>query len=162
MISALMVLRSMKRLSASRWLSQYRLSIPAMILLGTLLLSAIAAYSVQLTATTKDRLRFNNAMQSTQLAIENHIKTHVALLQSGSGLFAASDRVTVNEFRAWSSRLALAEQYPGVQGIGYSIRIPPDSKPLSLPRCASRESLILTFVPPTSATNITPLSILSL
>lgn len=113
----------MKLPSAIKPIQLRRSTIPVIILLGTFLLSAIAAYSIKLTATAKDRLRFNNEVQAVEVAIHNHLKTHIALLQAGSGLFAATQPVSLDEFRTFVAHLSVREQYPGVQGIGYARRV---------------------------------------
>lgn len=47
-------------------------------------------------------------------------------LQGGTGLFHSSDYVTREEWRAYVSGMNLQENYPGIQGMGYSIFIEPE------------------------------------
>ncbi|AFZ30927.1 multi-sensor signal transduction histidine kinase [Gloeocapsa sp. PCC 7428] len=97
--------------------------IPYFVLVVTLLLTGIATYYVALTARTKDQLRFNNAVERTKDDIQNRLDTYISLLRSGSGLFAASDFVTRADFQAYVKQLELRDRYPGIQGIGFSVKV---------------------------------------
>lgn len=101
---------------------------PYVVLVGMLLLSALASYYVAIAAQAKDRLRFENEVQRTQNDIQNRLQTYITLLRTGSGLFAASPNITQKEFRAYVNRLELHRNYPGIQGIGFSLRIMADRK----------------------------------
>lgn len=81
-----------------------------------------------LSANAKERLRFENAVRETQSDIEDRIETHIALLRASTGLFAANDRVSREQFRAFVNRLRLQERYSGMQGIGFSVRVQPQAK----------------------------------
>ncbi len=100
-----------------------RAALPYLVLCITLLLTAIASMSVNAVASEKDRVRFENAVQRTLNSIEGQVQLSIALLQSGRGLFAANQRVSQAEFRAYVDQLQLREQYPGIQGIGYSVQV---------------------------------------
>lgn len=102
-----------------------RIWIPYFSLGITLFLTALATYYVAKAAETREQLRFENAVQSTQNKIQNRIETYEALLRSGSGLFAVNNQANLQEFRNYVERLELHENYPGVQGIGFSRRIRP-------------------------------------
>lgn len=101
---------------------------PYFVLVFSLLLTALATYYVGKTAKAKERLRFENAVQRTKDDIQNRLETCIALLRASSGLFAASERVSRAEFRAFVSALELRQRYPGIQGIGFSIRVKPEEK----------------------------------
>ncbi|MFB2922440.1 MULTISPECIES: CHASE domain-containing protein [Aerosakkonema] len=101
---------------------------PYFVLLLSLALTAIASYYVAVMARTKDELRFENAVQRTQNDIQQRLDTYITLLRTGSGLFAASEQVRRDEFRAYVDRLELRRTYPGIQGIGFSVRVSPSEK----------------------------------
>lgn len=109
-------------------LSPTRQMVPHLVLLSTLLLTAIAAYYVESSARTQDRLRFETSIQRTENLIRDHVKTYIALLRAGSGLFAAQESVTREEFHAYAERLQLREEYPGIQGIGFTLQVRQDQK----------------------------------
>jgi signal transduction histidine kinase/CheY-like chemotaxis protein len=76
--------------------------------------------------TEQDRLRFESAADNLHDTIVARIETYVAMLRAGAGLEAASDVLTRDEFQIFVDRLALRQRYPGVQGIGLTVRIPAD------------------------------------
>lgn len=104
------------------------LQIPSLVLLGSLLLTALSTYYAVITAREKDQLRFESAIATTQNEIQKRFKTHIALLQAGTSLFAAKDEVSRQDFKIYVDHLKLPQQYPGVQGIGYSQRVQPAAK----------------------------------
>lgn len=88
-----------------------------------LLTSACTAFFL-VNARSRDTSRFERQVQSTQDRISAHLKSDITLLRGTAGLFAASETVTRVEFRTYVQRLDLERYDPGVQGIGYSQRIP--------------------------------------
>ncbi|MGL5134061.1 MAG: hybrid sensor histidine kinase/response regulator [Planktothrix sp.] len=118
----------MKRKRLYKFLSPNRRIVPYIVLLGTLILTAIATYYVESTARNQDRLQFNASAQQTENLIRDRVKTYIALLRAGSGLFASDDTVDREKFRAYMEQLQLREEYPGIQGIGFSIRVRPSEK----------------------------------
>lgn len=102
--------------------------IPYFVLVVALLLTAGATYYVSMTAHAEDHLRFESAVERTQDNIENRLETYIALLRAGSGFFAGSEQVNRDQFRAFVSRIELRRHYPGIQGIGLSMRVIPEEK----------------------------------
>jgi signal transduction histidine kinase len=99
------------------------------VLLAALLLSLAASFYVARTGRMTDQLRFENHVQQTQDAIAARIETYISSLRGVGGLFSASDEVRRAEFRAYVDRLEIARYYPGIQGIGFSLRVPPSEVP---------------------------------
>jgi PAS domain S-box-containing protein len=97
-----------------------RLWTPYVILASTLLLTAVVAYSAKASADARARLRFEAAAQRASDAVTGRVDTYVAMLLSGTGLFAASQYVDRGEFHAFVERLDLRGRYPGIQGMGYT------------------------------------------
>ncbi len=93
------------------------------VLAGTLLLTTLSCYNAIATARTKDQLRFENEVSRTRRNIQSRLETYILLLRAGGGLFAANSRVTAQDFQAYVEQLDLRRRYPGVQGIGYSVRV---------------------------------------
>ena len=58
------------------------------------------------------------------LQISGRLETHVAMLGAGTGLFQAAGSVSLPAFRSFVASLDLEKRYPGIQGIGFSQRIP--------------------------------------
>lgn len=102
--------------------------IPYFVSAIALVLTAEATIYVAITAKAKDKLRFENAVGRSQDDIQQRLNTYITLLRGGSGLFAANDSVSNSQFGAFVNRLNLRQQYPGVQGIGFSVRVTPQEK----------------------------------
>ncbi len=102
--------------------------IPYFVLAIALLFTSLTTSYVTTTAKAKDKLRFEHTADRVQENIKTRFESYITLLRASSGLFAASDRVSQDDFRAFVSRLRLQERYPGVQGIGFSLRVQPGEK----------------------------------
>lgn len=100
--------------------------IPYFVLVVTLLLTALASYTVDRTSRSKERLRFHNAIERTTDSIDKRLDTYLALLRAGRGLFAANQTVSREQFHQFIYNLELPERYPGIQGIGFSVRVDPE------------------------------------
>lgn len=100
-----------------------RVRVPYAVLAVSLLSTAAAALYVGAEASENDRAHFQNLADRTQGSIARRIDSYITVLRGTSGLFAASDKILAAEFRAYVSRLAIEEKYPGVQGVGASLRI---------------------------------------
>lgn len=99
--------------------------VPLAVFAASLMLTAIACGLLMVTLRERDRARFENAVQAAQDRIESRLETYVAMLRGAAGLFAAHDGfVSRSQFNAFVERLNVAEQYPGIQGIGFSKRVP--------------------------------------
>lgn len=95
-----------------------------LVLLLGLLATAAAATAIQRLADAKDHERFANVVGQASDQIEGRLKTYSAVLRAGAGLFAADQPVTRSEFQAFAERLDLPQVYPGIQGLGFSVRTP--------------------------------------
>jgi PAS domain S-box-containing protein len=58
-------------------------------------------------------------------AIEKRLRDHEQILLGGAGLFDANGEVTRAQWQHFVERLRLADNYPGIQGVGFSQAIPP-------------------------------------
>ena len=101
-----------------------RPSIPYIVLFAGLLASAATGFYAERLGDARDRIRFDSEAEQVRFTVSNRIDTYVALLRSASGLFAASEEVTRTDFFRFVDRLDLRARYPGIQGIGFTLRIP--------------------------------------
>ncbi len=107
------------------------LAVPGYVLLIGLLCSVVVSTQVADVTAEKDEERFQNAVAQTHATIEGRIDTYVAMLETGAAMLASVDLdLSKAEFHAFAERLNLAVRYPGVQGIGYTIRIRRGMAPL--------------------------------
>jgi signal transduction histidine kinase len=93
-----------------------------------LLITALATPYVWKSSRIDQRARFRNAVQTSRDAIQYRIDLYVNVLTATSGLFAADEEVTRDEFRTYVQQLDLQHRYPGVQGIGLSLRVTPQER----------------------------------
>src|SRR5690349_11551205 len=97
------------------------------LLLGFCFTLLVYHFFSQLTL-AQDRSSFDRSVQQIQDRVRSRIDTSIALLRAGGGLFAASDSVEANEFEQFVNEIELEKNYPGVLGIGFSIRFPANEK----------------------------------
>jgi PAS domain S-box-containing protein len=105
------------RSNVRRWL-------PYSVLAVAIIVTLIATYYVRASIQTRDRLRLLNHISITQQAVSEKIDAQVGLLRAGAAFISASDAVSREDFRVFIEGLDLANHYPGVQGVGFSLRIP--------------------------------------
>lgn len=74
----------------------------------------------------RDTARFQNQVDRAKIAIAKRMLDHELILRSAHGLFAASHYVERNEFAKFVAALRLEENFPGIQGVGFSKIIPRD------------------------------------
>ncbi|MDQ2697082.1 MAG: CHASE domain-containing protein, partial [Pseudomonadota bacterium] len=60
-------------------------------------------------------------------AIDQHLRAYQQILRGGAGLFDAIQQVTREDWRAYVQRLQLEANYPGIQGLGFSLWIAPEA-----------------------------------
>lgn len=105
-------------------MKQIRLSIrkpyiPYIILIICLLITFLSTIYVIRGTDELDNLRFENAIQETQNNIATRIDTYISLLRGNAGMITAYPDLPEEKFRTFLERVALSQQYPGIQGIGY-------------------------------------------
>lgn len=69
--------------------------------------------------------RFSFKVSEARFAIDQRLQAYEQVLLGGVGLFAASETVTREEWRAYVRTLRIDQTYPGIQGIGFARRMPP-------------------------------------
>ena len=94
-----------------------------LVLLVSLLLTAAAWYysNEYIERRIADRFRFRTAQVAE--AVANRMHAYEQVLRGGTGLFAASSRVTRNEWRVYTEQIDIERYYPGIQGMGVSIPV---------------------------------------
>lgn len=97
-----------------------------LVLIASLLLTAVATYSAAKLFLTRDRLHFDKGVAHTKQALEQRIKTYMDMLYLGGALYASTGHFTRSAFHDYVTALRLDARYPGIQGIGFSLRVAPD------------------------------------
>ena len=73
-------------------------------------------------------VRFDFRVQEIVTSIKKRLMAYEQVLLGGSGLFAASNKVTRSEWKTYVEKLNIEQNYPGILGIGYSKLILPEDK----------------------------------
>ena len=100
---------------------------PALLLLAAgLVLTGLATRHTQQGLVAAARREFDFACHEIGFKVEDRLDDHEQILRSGAALFAATERVTRAEWRAFVQHLEVDHQWPGIQGIGYAMLLPPE------------------------------------
>lgn len=92
-----------------------------------MVITGVTVAVLALTTADRDYNEFMANASNAEDLVLDRVETSIALLRGTAGLFSSHEEaVTVSTFRAYVERLALSEQYPGILGIGFSRRVPPD------------------------------------
>ncbi|MFN3513772.1 MAG: CHASE domain-containing protein [Phenylobacterium sp.] len=100
-------------------------ALPAAVAAVGLAATLAAGFLIGRAGEVRERLEFETRAEAASDALADRMDTYMAVLRAGAGLFAASEAVSLEEFRAFAERVEVQARYPGVQGVGFSIRIPP-------------------------------------
>lgn len=76
----------------------------------------------------KSRLRFENETERLGSIIENRLASYEKVLLAGRGLYNASDNITREEWKIFVDSFDLPNKFPGMQGIGFIIKVTPQNK----------------------------------
>ncbi|MDA9189792.1 CHASE domain-containing protein, partial [bacterium] len=71
----------------------------------------------------KFRREFGSEVGKVTVTIKNKIFNYETVLRAGISLFKASDNVNRKEWRDFSKSLELVKNWPGIQGLGYSVAV---------------------------------------
>ena len=93
------------------------------------LLTLLATYYVWQTTHDADRARFDNAVQFTRDAINSHLDTYVNVLIATRGLMASDPALPLGDLRDYIRSHEVQRRFPGIQGIGLSLRVPAEEVP---------------------------------
>jgi PAS domain S-box-containing protein len=88
-----------------------------------LVLTATAWYAVDQSVRAKVQLQFDNRTSEISTAISVRMDGYEQVLQGVVGLFLSSENVPRNGFHTYVSSLNLEKNWPGIQGIGFSIPV---------------------------------------
>src|SRR3712207_105705 len=94
--------------------------------LGTCLLMALLSFFLLRWNIRKDAKRsFSAAVLQIQAQIDFRLERYEDALVQTRAHFQNADRVTRTQFRNYVANLAVSDRFPGIQGIGYAMRLQP-------------------------------------
>ena len=67
---------------------------------------------------------FDFRVRDATMRLLQRLGTYEQVLRGTRGLFEASQQVSRSEFAAYAASLRLQEHHPGIQGLGYAVRLP--------------------------------------
>ena len=103
-----------------------RRGVPYAVLSAGLLLTLLLTYYVTRTTRAGEEVRLATVVDEARHLVQIRLDTYVELLRAGAALFAASDRVTIDEFKLFAARLQTGDRYPGLQGMGLARYFTPE------------------------------------
>ena len=71
------------------------------------------------------RIKFDQEVKQIHSIIQERMKAQEQVLLSTRGLFSSSNSVERHEFRNFVDGMQLSKNYPGIQGVGFSLAIKP-------------------------------------
>lgn len=101
---------------------------PAMLAIGLFILTVLSARYSEDAAEERDGARFGVATQRIAGAIEARVNTYIALLQAVRAHIASIGSISGSDFYRYVGELQLQRRYPGIQGIGISLRVRPEER----------------------------------
>jgi signal transduction histidine kinase len=96
--------------------------VPYFVLLLCAAATAAATAFVSTAAERQDRARFDRAAERTHIAVANRMDNYSASLRNITALFQTGGIPNREQFHEYLDRLDLPGHYPGLQGIGFSLR----------------------------------------
>ena len=90
-----------------------------------LLLAMMAWHGLRVQSMNSAEQQFELHVRDVVSSIDERLRQHEQILLGGVGLFDSSNSVSRANWRTYVARLALGENYPGIQGVGFSQIVQP-------------------------------------
>lgn len=101
---------------------------PLLTLIICLLLTYIAFSKAKTEGDADKQVYFDFRVREATNLINNRMQAYEQVLLGTAGLFKSSKKVERNEFREYVETLNLAKNYPGIQGVGFSLIVSPENR----------------------------------
>jgi signal transduction histidine kinase len=85
-------------------------------------------WAMKNSAYAKLQAEFSFKSKEIKRLIEGRILSYEQVLNGAKGLFMASESITREEFKTYVAALKLDLMFPGIQGVGFSVIVPPSKK----------------------------------
>ena len=118
------------------------------VLLISLLLTGLAWYYVRENVEEQNGVRFDEATQATQAAIDRRVNAYLDAMFGARGLFLASGSVERDEWTSYVRGIEPENRLQGLQSLGFAERVRPGERESS-----AREAFPLRFVAPSNEAN---------
>ncbi len=101
------------------------LRLPWVVLVASLGLTTLVSYYAAQGRRIEAARSLDESADQIQTRIVTRIEAHIAMLRGGAALLASRGDIDRAAFHAYVKRLRLMLWYPGIQGVGYSVRVAP-------------------------------------
>jgi PAS domain S-box-containing protein len=96
---------------------------PGIALLAAIGLTVLAWHLLSLDSERRAEERFGRMTVEIEAQINDRMHDYQRALRGGAGLFVTSKEVTRSDWQAYTQTLRLQESLPGIQGMGFSLRV---------------------------------------
>lgn len=117
------------------------LSIPLAALAVAIAITLFAWYTVTVFVNGLEQAHFDDEVLATVFSINNRMQEYEQVLFGAKGLFASSQQVERAEWKAFVDNQLIHQKFPGMQGIGFSERVPADKLASHIAGVRSEEGL---------------------
>jgi signal transduction histidine kinase len=117
------------------------LSIPLAALAVAIAITLFAWYTVTVFVNGLEQAHFDDEVLATVFSINNRMQEYEQVLFGAKGLFASSQQVERAEWKAFVDNQLIHQRFPGMQGIGFSERVPADKLASHIASVRSEEGL---------------------
>ena len=97
---------------------------PLVIFLVGILVTSIVTFLLHRTVESRNRELFQSSVVRTLAEINSRAEAYIALLRGTAGFVNAVDSMSRSKFADYVNALRLEQHYPGIQGIGLTLRVP--------------------------------------
>lgn len=115
-------MRSTLPLSKKRKLKHF--FYPVLLAATTFLISLTASYFLSQNVKQHEKDRFENYIFQIEQLIIFRMQTYINALNQTKSMFEISEKITREEFHRYIDSLNIMEDYPGIQAIGYTLKVP--------------------------------------
>lgn len=98
------------------------------VLVALLVATGLAWQQALGSATYRAELRFQSETSALKSTVTQELNGYIKALQGARGLFSASEQVNRAEWKAYVDSLRLPQNYPGMQGLGFTQIVTPAQK----------------------------------
>jgi diguanylate cyclase (GGDEF)-like protein/PAS domain S-box-containing protein len=103
-------------------------AIPAVVFIVLVGVTSLAYQFTERNSQANARAYFSFRVRDALTRIDLRMQTYQQVLHGAAALFDASGQVERDEFRTYVDRLRLSDHFPGIQGVGFALKIPAAAK----------------------------------
>ena len=97
--------------------------LPYAVLVAGVALTTVASVFIGQSINDRSQRRFESSVRGAEETIRTRLESYLALLRGGAALVMVKPGSTRDQWRDYVERLRVPEFYPGIRGIGYSVRL---------------------------------------